>query len=680
MRRRGRWTGVLAAGLLAVTLSPLTTTPAQAAADPGTPYTMGDNTFGQLGDGDTTARLAAGAVPGLDDIADLDGGRAHVIALTTSGTVVTWGRNEYGELGIGTVGGQSNVPVAVPGLTNVTKVAAGHYHSLALTADGAVYDWGYNAMGQIGDGTKKARGTPFRIPGTAVYTSIAAGADMSYALRSDGTVWAWGGNSDGELGNGTTSPSMTPVQVHGLAGVVSIAGGRDHGLAIESDGSVWTWGWNLYGQLGDGTTTNRTTPVEILTSGGAQVDGGANHSYLLKTDGTVWSFGRNYRNELGDGTKTQRTRPVQVSGLTTAVSIGSGRDDGMAILADGTVRAWGYNAGGQLGDGTTISRATPVVVPGITNARVAAGGDAYSVVLVDNGSGPPPNQDPIAVIGSQCTLLDCSFDGMGSHDPDGSIASYSWDFGDGDSSTDPAPDHSYANPGTYPVTLTVTDNQGATGQTSTSVTVSDQTAPPVAYRAGTSVNQAAVNAAVRVPATVQAGDQLLLFVSLGANDNATTPAGWTALGNRLDSPLRSFAYTRTADAATAGTTVTVPLSAKVRFDATLVAYSGAGPVSTVASAAEPGTVKAHQSPALTIGTPGSWVVTYWVDKTTGNPGWTLPANVTGRVISPTSGTGLVTSVTGDSGPLAAGTWPGAVAMSGTTSAHAIAWSVALSPA
>jgi alpha-tubulin suppressor-like RCC1 family protein len=680
MRRRGRWSGLVVAGLVAVTLSPLTTTGAQAAADPGTPYTFGDNTFGQLGDGNTTARLAAGAVPGLDNVADLDGGRAHVIALTTSGTVMTWGHNQYGQLGLGTVGGQGNSPATVPGLTNVIAVAAGHYHSMALTSDGAVWAWGYNASGQVGDGTKTSRGTPQRLPGTAVYTSIAAGADMSYALRSDGTVWAWGLNTNGELGNGTTTASLTPVQVQGLANVVQIAAGRDHGLALLADGSVWTWGWNMYGQLGDGTTTDRTTPVEVLASGGAQVDAGAHHSYLLKTDGTVWAWGRNYRDELGDGTTTQRLRPVQVLNVSNAVSIGSGRDDGMAVLADGTLRDWGYNASGQLGDGTTTSRSSAIVVPGISNARVAAGGDAYTVVLVDNGTGPPPNQDPIAVLGSSCTLLVCDFNSTGSHDPDGTIASYAWDFGDGGTSTDPAPQHTYAADGTYSVTLTVTDNEGATGQAATSVTVSDQVAAGVAFRAGTSVNKSAASGSVVVPASVQAGDQLVLFASPGANVNVTTPAGWTLLGSRLDSPLRSLAYTETAGPTTAGSTVTASFSAKVRFDLTLVAYSGAGAVTVSASAAEPKTVAAHRSPALSIGTPGSWVLSYWVDKTTGNPGWTLPTGVTGRVISPTSGLGLVTSVTGDSGPLAAGSWPGATATSGTTSAHAVAWSVAVPPA
>ena len=373
MVRRRYWSGLVVAAVAAVTLSPLAITQASADVQTGTPYTFGANNFGQLGNGTTTARLTPGAVPGLTNIVQLDGGREHVIALTAGGQVETWGHNTYGQIGSGRVGGQQNSPIVVPGLSGVTAVAAGHYGSMALRSDGSIWTWGFNATGQLGDGTTTNRSSPVRVPGSQVWSAIAGGRDMSYALRSDGTVWAWGLNSNGELGNGTTTSSTVPVRVGSLTNVVEIAAGRNHGLAIESDGSVWTWGWNLYGQLGDGTGTDRSSPVEILTSGGANVEAGAHHSYLLKTNGTVWSFGRNYRDELGNGNTSNSSVPVQVLGITNAVAIGSGRDDGMAVLADGSVRTWGYNAEGQLGDGTTTSRTTPVTVPGISNALAGRG-------------------------------------------------------------------------------------------------------------------------------------------------------------------------------------------------------------------------------------------------------------------------------------------------------------------
>jgi alpha-tubulin suppressor-like RCC1 family protein len=164
--------------------------------------------------------------------------------------------------------------------------------------------------------------------------------------------------------------------------VVGIAGGRDHGLALRGDGTVWAWGSNDYGQVGDGTRTDRTSPV-LVTSAVTQVIAGAHHSYALRADGTVAAWGRNYRANLGDGTTTTRTRPVSVQNLSSVMSIGSGRDTGMAVLDDGHLMAWGSNQAGQVGDGTTVNRTTPVLVQGVEGAVLAGGGGAeYAVALV----------------------------------------------------------------------------------------------------------------------------------------------------------------------------------------------------------------------------------------------------------------------------------------------------------
>ena len=84
----------------------------------------------------------------------------------------------------------------------------------------------------------------------------------SLAVKSDGTVWAWGYNAYGQLGDGTTTERHAPVQVSGLTDVVAVAGGYMHSLAVKSDGTVWAWGDDLVGQLGDGTTTDGP-PVQV---------------------------------------------------------------------------------------------------------------------------------------------------------------------------------------------------------------------------------------------------------------------------------------------------------------------------------------------------------------------------------------------------------------------------------
>ncbi|MEZ5096941.1 MAG: PKD domain-containing protein [Nocardioides sp.] len=219
--------------------------------------------------------------------------------------------------------------------------------------------------------------------------------------------------------------------------------------------------------------------MPVLT-GAMEVIAGAHHSYALRTDGQVAAWGRNYRANLGDGTTTTRRTPVLVRNVTGAVSIASGRDHGLAVLADGSVRAWGYNAGGQLGDGTTANRSTAVVVPGITGAvKAGGGGQLYSVVLVGHG-GPPPNQPPQAALSVGCTLLVCTADASGSVDPDGSVVGYAWDFGDQATGSGASVAHTYATAGTYSVTVTVTDDDGASDSATLSVAVTDQ--PPGTWR------------------------------------------------------------------------------------------------------------------------------------------------------------------------------------------------------
>ena len=127
-----------------------------------------------------------------------------------------------------------------------------------------VEDQGFNASGQLGDGTKILRRKPVQVKNLTGVIAVRGGADFSMALTSDHTVWTWGLNTNGELGNGTSTQSSVPVHVSGLTGVTAIGGGRYHAMAVKSDGTVWSWGLNGQGELGDGTTSDRHSPVRTL--------------------------------------------------------------------------------------------------------------------------------------------------------------------------------------------------------------------------------------------------------------------------------------------------------------------------------------------------------------------------------------------------------------------------------
>ena len=80
-----------------------------------------------------------------------------------------------------------------------------------------------------------------QVTGLRDVTAIAAGEKHTVALRRDGTVWAWGANSEGQFGDGTTTHSRTPVQVHGLSGITAIVAGAIHTVALRRDGTIWAW-------------------------------------------------------------------------------------------------------------------------------------------------------------------------------------------------------------------------------------------------------------------------------------------------------------------------------------------------------------------------------------------------------------------------------------------------------
>ena len=207
-------------------------------------------------------------------------------------------------------------PVQIHNLSNVINLAAGSCSGLALKSDGTVWGWGGNWHGELGCGDSKSiHYSPVQAKDLYAVTAITAGSAHSVALKSNGTVWTWGFNAYGQIGNGSTENCFVPTQVEGLFDIIAIDAGGFTTVALKSDGTVWAWGDNRGGQLGDGSTTARYTPVQVQI--GPQVIGIATsgwHTVAHKADGTVWAWGSNSSGELGDGTKTYRKTPVQVLG------------------------------------------------------------------------------------------------------------------------------------------------------------------------------------------------------------------------------------------------------------------------------------------------------------------------------------------------------------------------------
>ncbi|WP_224361517.1 RCC1 domain-containing protein [Hyalangium versicolor] len=304
----------------------------------GNRWGWGFNAFGQAGTTVPASPLTPQTVvSGFSNVTQFKGGRAFfAAALSSTGQVLTIGLNSYGQLGNGTTSASTTPVVALSG---ATAVAAGTGHTVALKSDGTLWAWGDNFGGELGDGTSTSRLWPVQVTGLSgvTITAIAAGDESSFALDSAGDVWHWGRlggtgvtvptkltgissvkaisanqfvavflKTDGTVSSlGTFSGTLSSVT--GLPTVKAVAAGDGHFLAAGQDGTLWSWGSNSYGQLGDGTTTDRASPVQVVASttpgsyltGVASIAAGSASSYAILDDGTLWSWGSDGNGNIG---------------------------------------------------------------------------------------------------------------------------------------------------------------------------------------------------------------------------------------------------------------------------------------------------------------------------------------------------------------------------------------------
>ena len=296
-------------------------------------------------------------------------GAFHTCA-TVEGTSYCWGYNNLGQLGDGSTT-SSTTPEPVALALQALQIDGGYNYTCAVAA-GGVKCWGYNNKGQLGDGTTTNRTTPVTaVDNNSGATQVSAGYEHSCAIVQ-GAVDCWGDNTYGQTG------SLLPT-----TGVTSITTGFYHSCAVLN-GGVKCWGRNNAGQLGNGTNTNSATPVEAIpaNSGVLSVSAGNEFTCAL-LNGGVQCWGENNEGQLGNATNADSNVPVRAISAnrgTTALAAGGFHT---CALLNGGVQCWGWNSVGQLGDRSNVSKNAPVnAVIANSGASSIVTGYAHSCALV----------------------------------------------------------------------------------------------------------------------------------------------------------------------------------------------------------------------------------------------------------------------------------------------------------
>ncbi len=283
--------------------------------------------------------------------------------------------------------------------SRIVAVGTGRMFSCALVEDGrlnardqgAVYCWGANHQGQVGDGSSTDRSSPTKVmfagafggspdganPSRRASELLVLGDEHSCALTPDGAAWCWGDNDLGQLGDGTRTDRSIPVSVKGGHKFVALTSGEEFVCGLDAEGLAWCWGQGSDSQLGNGNVADMWVPVAV--SGGHSwkfLRAGEDNVCGITTLGETYCWGDNSDGTVGDGTSgVDRAVPTLVLGPTDGAPplkfswLGLGNEFVCGLEAGtGAAWCWGSNNRGQLGIGVTGGfRTRPVAVVGPNN-------------------------------------------------------------------------------------------------------------------------------------------------------------------------------------------------------------------------------------------------------------------------------------------------------------------------
>jgi len=304
----------------------------------------------------------------------------HSLIISQAGDLYTCGTNENNKLGNPTIPelGKITELTRVQFPVRVIAAAAGPRHTVVIDEFGRLWGWGRNDYGQLGLGREPRALIPTLIPfdSTIRFQAVVAGEEYTLALDENGEVWGFGANENGQLGIGSEDRSDEIVKIPGLVNVISICAGYRHSIALDSFGNVWSWGYNADGQLGLGHQTTRSTPTKIPNLYDIiQISSGCFHNLALDVHGFVWSFGYNGKGQLGFAMPELTTSPssctaTKMESLKDIASVSCGGNCSFAFSHTGKAYVFGWNAYGQMAMEELRDFFEPVENPSLKNMKI----------------------------------------------------------------------------------------------------------------------------------------------------------------------------------------------------------------------------------------------------------------------------------------------------------------------
>ena len=360
--------------------------------DNGSLYAWGNNKDGQLGLGLTDEYVAYNKkvdIPGKVKLIKCAGDNPTESAcyvITEDGALYVWGKNSYGQLGVGDEVNK-NTPIKVTAINGkvMELIISNSFSVYAILEDGSLYSWGDNSYGLLGVGDEVNKNTPTKVNLPSKIKELITTGLSVYALMEDSSLYSWGYNLDGQLGVGDEVNKNTPTKVNLPSKIKELITTGSSAYALMEDSSLYSWGENSYGQLGVGDKINKNTPTIVNLSGKIKelITTGLS-SYAILKDDSLYAWGYNSDGQLGVGDEVDKDIPTKVTAINGKVMelIISNYFSVYAILEDGSLYSWGENNSGELGVGDKIDKNTPTIVnlPGKIKKLITSSSASHAIL------------------------------------------------------------------------------------------------------------------------------------------------------------------------------------------------------------------------------------------------------------------------------------------------------------